>query len=113
MPIDRQARGGHHRYRTEDVDVLQSLACVPGLGVGMKEVRCDQTDRARGHASAIEPRDLLSLRRADHSRDRRPIPAPGRPAREAALGDARAGGDAVAEAEILQRVMGAYHRMQI
>ncbi|MGO9971970.1 MAG: MerR family transcriptional regulator [Solirubrobacteraceae bacterium] len=39
-PIDRDASSGHRRYRTEDVDVLQALACL--LGVGIEDMRTYQ-----------------------------------------------------------------------
>ena len=35
-PVDRDASSGHRRYRTEDLDVLQALACMRALGVGMR-----------------------------------------------------------------------------
>ncbi len=113
-PIDRDASSGHRRYRTEDVDVLQALACLRELGVGIEDMRTYQANRARGHAAAAEQRDLL-LRHAgrieaeitaqhtrlDYLREK------------AALWDARARGDATAETEAQQRVMEAYDRMEL
>jgi MerR family copper efflux transcriptional regulator len=113
-PIDRDASSGHRRYRTEDVDVLQALACLRELGVGIEDMRIYQANRARGHAAAAEQRDLL-LRHAarieaeiaaqhtrlDYLREK------------AALWDARDRGDVADEAEAQQRVINAYHRMEI
>jgi MerR family copper efflux transcriptional regulator len=113
-PIDRDASSGHRRYRTEDVDVLQALACLRELGVGIEDMRIYQANRARGHAAAGEQRDLL-LRHAarieaeiaaqhtrlDYLREK------------AALWDARDRGDVADEAEAQQRVINAYHRMEI
>ena len=58
-PIDRDASSGHRRYRSEDVDVLQALACLRELGVGIEDMRTYQANRARGHAAAAEQRDPL------------------------------------------------------
>jgi MerR family transcriptional regulator, copper efflux regulator len=38
-PIDRDASSGHRRYRDEDVDTLQALACLRAMGVGIEEMR--------------------------------------------------------------------------
>jgi MerR family transcriptional regulator, copper efflux regulator len=113
-PVSRDASSGHRRYRTEDLDVLQALACMRALGVGIEDMRAYQANRSRGHAAAAEQRDLL-LRHAerieaeiaaqhtrlDYLREK------------AALWDARARSDAAAEAEAQQRVMDAFDRMEM
>jgi len=58
-PVDRDARSGHRRYRDQDLDVLQALACMRALGVGIEDMRAYQTNRSRGNAAAAEQRDLL------------------------------------------------------
>src|SRR5579871_572034 len=58
-PIDRDTRSGHRRYRTEDIDVLQSLACMRAIGVSIEDMRTYQANRSRGRAAATEQRDLL------------------------------------------------------
>ena len=63
-PIDRDDRSGHRRYRGEDVDALQVLACLRAMGVGIEDMRTYQANRARGRAAAAEQRDLL-LRHAE------------------------------------------------
>jgi MerR family transcriptional regulator, copper efflux regulator len=63
-PIARDPRSGHRRYREEDVDALQALACLRSMGVGIEEMRTYQANRAFGHAKAGEQRDLL-LRHAE------------------------------------------------
>jgi MerR family copper efflux transcriptional regulator len=63
-PIARDPRSRHRRYREEDVDALQALACLRAMGVGIEEMRTYQANRALGHARAGEQRDLL-LRHAE------------------------------------------------
>lgn len=58
-PIARDARSGHRRYREEDVDVLQALACLRAMGVGIEDMRSYQANRAIGRSAAGEQRDLL------------------------------------------------------
>jgi MerR family transcriptional regulator, copper efflux regulator len=104
-PIARDASSRHRRYREEDLDTLQALACLRAMGVGIEDMRTYQGNRARGHAAADEQRDLL-LRHAarveteiatlrvhlDYLRSK------------AALWDARDRGDAAAEAQASRRV---------
>src|SRR5579862_9519000 len=63
-PIARDPKSGHRRFRAEDVDVLQSLACMRAIGVGIEDMRTYQANRSRGHSAAAEQRDLL-LRHAE------------------------------------------------
>jgi DNA-binding transcriptional MerR regulator len=117
-PVDRDARSGHRRYRDEDLDLLQALACLRALGMGIEDMRTYQANRARatqtlgGRAVAAEQRDLLlrhTMRieaeiaalhtRLDYLREK------------SALWDARAHGDAAAEATAQQRVHAALSRM--
>ena len=65
-PIARDESSGHRRYRTEDLDELQILACMRALGVGIEDMRAYQANRARGHSAAAEQRDLL-LRHAERN----------------------------------------------
>jgi MerR family transcriptional regulator, copper efflux regulator len=111
-PIARDESSGHRRYHDDDLDVLQALACMRALGVGIEDMRVYQANRALGHAAAAEQRDLL-LRHAqrieaeiaaqhtrlDYLREK------------AALWDARARGDATAEAAASQRVNRAVERL--
>jgi MerR family transcriptional regulator, copper efflux regulator len=111
-PIARDQSSGHRRYGDEDLDVLQALACMRALGVGIEDMRVYQANRARGHAAAAEQRDLL-LRHAerieaeiaaqhtrlDYLREK------------AALWDARARGDTEAEATAWQRANEAIERL--
>ena len=104
-PIDRDASSGHRRYRDEDVDTLQILACLRTMGVGIEDMRTYQANRALGRIAAGEQRDLL-LRHAervegeiaklhchlDYLRDK------------AAVWDARDRGDEIAEARAWERV---------
>src|SRR5579863_15506 len=104
-PIDRDASSGHRRYRDEDLDTLQALACLRAMGVRIEDMRIYQANRELGHAAAAEQRDLL-LRHA------RRIEAEIATLRvhleylrkKAALWDARDRGDAAAEAEASERV---------
>src|SRR3974390_1396327 len=63
-PIARDASSGHRRYRPEDLGVLQALACMRALGVGIEDMRTYQANRERGYDAAAEQRDLL-LRHAE------------------------------------------------
>jgi MerR family transcriptional regulator, copper efflux regulator len=114
-PVDRDARSGHRRYGDEDLDLLQTLSCLRALGMGIEDMRTYQANRRRrGRAVAAEQRDLL-LRHAermaaeiaalhtrlDYLREK------------SALWDARAHGDAVAEAAAQQRVHAALDRMDM
>jgi MerR family copper efflux transcriptional regulator len=114
-PVDRDLSSGHRRYRDEDVNDLQILACMRSLGVGIEEMRTYQANRRRGGREvAAEQRDML-LRHAD--RIQAEIVA--QHARleyvqlKAALWDARHRGDAEAETEIQEHVMAAYHRLEL
>jgi MerR family copper efflux transcriptional regulator len=114
-PVDRDARSGHRRYDDADLDLLQALACLRALGMGIEDMRTYQANRARsGPAVAAEQRDLLlrhSTRmaaeiaalhtRLDYLREK------------AALWDARAHGDTAAEATAQRRVHAALSRMDM
>jgi DNA-binding transcriptional MerR regulator len=63
-PIARDPKSGHRRYREEEVDALQALACLRAMGVGIEEMRTYQANRALGNLRAGEQRDLL-LRHAE------------------------------------------------
>jgi MerR family copper efflux transcriptional regulator len=113
-PIDRDASSGHRRYRDEDLDTVQILACLRGMGMGIEDMRTYQANRMRGRAAAAEQRDLL-LRHAerveaeietlrthlDYLREK------------AALWDARDRGDADAEAQAWQRIRVVVDRMEV
>ncbi len=104
-PIERDPNSRHRRYRDEDVDTLQALACLRAMGVGIEDMRTYQANRRLGHAAAGEQRDLL-LRHAER------IAAEIETLRihldylraKAALWDARARGDADAQTEAGLRV---------
>ena len=114
-PVDRDERSGHRRYGDQDLDVLQALACLRALGMGIEDMRTYQANRGRGgRAVAAEQRDLLQRHaermaaeiaalhtRLDYLREK------------SALWDARARGDAAAEAEAEQRVHTALGRMDM
>jgi MerR family transcriptional regulator, copper efflux regulator len=119
-PVDRDERSGHRRYRDEDLDVLQALACLRALGMGIEDMRTYQVNRGLagrdqgGQAVAAEQRDLLRRHaerieaeiavlhsRLDYLREK------------SALWDARARGDAAAEAAAQQRVRAALSRMDM
>jgi MerR family copper efflux transcriptional regulator len=113
-PVDRDASSGHRRYRDEDLDTLQALACLRAMGMGIEDMRTYQANRARGRAAAAEQRDLL-LRHAerveaeiatlhthlDYLREK------------AALWDARDRGDTDAEAQAWQRIRIVVERLEV
>jgi MerR family copper efflux transcriptional regulator len=104
-PIARDPSSGHRRYKEDDVDTLQALACLRAMGVGIEEMRVYQANRELGHARAGEQRDLL-LRHAER------VEAEIETLRvhldylraKAALWDARDRADTGAEAEANMRV---------
>src|ERR1700684_1330762 len=63
-PMERDPSSRHRRYREEDLDTLQALACLRAMGVGIEDMRTYQANRELGHAKAGEQRDLL-LRHAE------------------------------------------------
>ncbi|MDE3206189.1 MAG: MerR family transcriptional regulator [Acidobacteriota bacterium] len=65
-PIARSSQG-HRRYRDDDIDTLQALACLRAMGVGIEDMRTYQANRRVGHAKARDQRDLL-LRHAQRVR---------------------------------------------
>ena len=113
-PIARDASSGHRRYQDEDLDVLQALACMRALGVGIEDMRVYQANRSRGHEAAAEQRDLL-LRHAQ--RIEAEIAAQYTRLdylqAKAALWDARARADGAAEDEAKQQVNAAFSRLDM
>jgi DNA-binding transcriptional MerR regulator len=112
-PIARDASSGHRRYRDEDLDTLQALACLRAMGVGIEDMRSYESNRRLGHAAADEQRDLL-LRHAERiETEIATLRIHLEYLREkAALWDARGRSDAVAEAEASQRVQGMAPRLK-
>ena len=112
-PIARDSSSGHRRYREQDIDTLQALACLRAMGVGIEDMRTYQANRALGHTRAGEQRDLL-LRHAER------IEAEIETLRthldylraKAALWDARDRGDAIAESEAHLRVQSMLPRLE-
>jgi MerR family copper efflux transcriptional regulator len=112
-PVERDPSSGHRRYREEDVDSLQVLACLRAMGVGIEDMRTYQANRSRGHEAAGEQRDLL-LRHAERIEAQivtlhihlEYLQA------KAALWDARDRGDAAAQAEANLRVQDMYPRLE-
>jgi MerR family transcriptional regulator, copper efflux regulator len=112
-PVERDESSGHRRYREDDLDTLQALACLRAMGVGIEDMRTYQANRRRGREAAGEQRDLL-LRHAerievqiatlnvhlDYLRAK------------AALWDARDHCDQDAEAEANLRVQDMYPRLE-
>lgn len=104
-PVDRDAGSGHRRYRSEDVDNLQILACLRAMGMGIEDMRTYQANRARGRVAAAEQRDLLLRHAARVEAEIEKLGTHVEYLREkAAVWDARDRGDAVAEAEAWKRI---------
>ncbi len=83
-PVDRDARSGHRRYRDEDLDVLQALACLRALGMGIEDMRTYQANRGRGGrgGGGRAARPAATACRADGRGDRRAAHPARLPARE-------------------------------
>jgi hypothetical protein len=55
-PITRDAQSGHRRYRDEDLDTVQALACLRAMGVASAAIR-----NARRYIFTV--RDAFALRK--------------------------------------------------
>src|ERR1700678_882142 len=112
-PIARDPSSGHRRYREEEVDTLQVLACLRAMGVGIDEMRIYQANRKLGHAKAGEQRDLLlgHAQRVKVEIETLHIHLEYLRAK-AALWDARDRGDADAEAEANLQVQEVLPRLE-
>lgn len=112
-PIDRDERSGHRRYRTADLDTVEVLACLRAVGMGIDDMRAYLANRRIGRTRAGEQRDLL-LRHAE--RVQAEIAAQqarlGYLREKAVLWDARAKGDAVAEAASTERMVAVMERLE-
>ncbi len=112
-PVARDERSGHRRYREEDLDTLQALACLRAMGVSIEDMRTYQANRARGPEAAGEQRDLL-LRHAERVEAQIAMLRVHLEylQKKAALWDARDRRDAAAEAEANLRVRDMYPRLE-
>ncbi|HEX4257306.1 MAG TPA: MerR family transcriptional regulator [Streptosporangiaceae bacterium] len=112
-PVARDERSGHRRYRDEDLDTLQALACLRAMGVSIEDMRTYQANRARGPEAAGEQRDLL-LRHAERVEAQVAMLQVHLEylQKKAALWDARDRRDAEAEAEANLRVRDMYPRLE-
>jgi DNA-binding transcriptional MerR regulator len=112
-PIERDPSSRHRRYREQDLDTLQALACLRAMGVGIEDMRTYRANRSRGREAAGEQRDLL-LRHADR------VEAEIKTRRihlnylraKAALWDARDRADAGAEAQANSQVQEILPRLE-
>ena len=112
-PIARDRKSGHRRYRDEDVDTLQALACLRVMGVGIEDMRTYQANRELGHAAAAEQRDLLQRHGERIESEIATLRIHLEYLREkAALWDARDRGDVNAEAEAMRRVQCVIPRLE-
>src|SRR5271168_5055704 len=99
-PIARDPSSSHRRYREQDLDTLQVLACLRAMGVGIEEMRTYQANRELGHAKPVEA-EIKTLRmHLNYLRAK------------AALWDARSREDADAEAEANSQVQKVLPRLE-
>jgi MerR family copper efflux transcriptional regulator len=112
-PIARDPSSGHRRYREDDVDTLQALACLRAMGVGIADMRTYQANRKIGHTKAGEQRDLLlgHAERVEAEIETLGVHLEYLRAK-AALWDARDHGDADAEAEANLQVQKVLPRLE-
>jgi DNA-binding transcriptional MerR regulator len=112
-PIERDERSGHRRYGSADLDTVEVLACLRAVGMGIDDMRAYLANRRIGRSRAAEQRDLL-LRHAE--RVEAEIAAQqvrlGYLREKAVLWDARARGDAVAEAASAERMAAVMERLE-
>jgi DNA-binding transcriptional MerR regulator len=104
-PISRDESSGHRRYREQDLDNLQALACLRAMGVGIGDMRTYQANRALGHAAAGDQRDILlrHAARIEHEIETLQVHLKYLEAKSA-LWDARDRGDRADEAEATARL---------
>jgi MerR family transcriptional regulator, copper efflux regulator len=112
-PVARDPSSGHRRYREEELDALQALACLRTMGVGIEEMRIYQANRELGHAKAGEQRDLLLLHAERVKAEIETLGVHLDCLRaKAALWDARDGADTDAEAEANLKVQTVLPRLE-
>ncbi len=112
-PIARDPSSRHRRYREQDVDTLQALACLRAMGVGIEDMRTYQANRGRGHEAAGKQRDLL-LRHVERIEDEIETLRTHLDylCAKVALWDARDRGDQNAETEANRRVQNMIPRLE-
>ena len=112
-PIERDASSRHRRYREEDLDASQALACLRAMGVGVKDMRVYQANRELGQARAGEQRGLLRRHAERVEAEIETLHVHLEYLRaKAALWDARDRADAGAEAEANAQVQELLPRLQ-
>ena len=112
-PIARDPSSSHRRYREQDLDTLQVLACLRAMGVGIEEMRTYQANRELGHAKAGEQRDLLLQHAKRVEAEIKTLRMHLNYLRaKAALWDARSREDADAEAEANSQVQKVLPRLE-
>jgi MerR family copper efflux transcriptional regulator len=104
-PISRDESSRHRRYREQDLDSLQALACLRAMGVGIEDMRTYQANRALGSAAAGDQRNILLRHAARIESEIETLRIHlGYLEAKSALWDARDRGDAVDEAAASLRV---------
>ena len=58
-PVRRDPSSGHRRYREEDVTLLETLANLRAVGLGIEDMRAYLGRHAQGDAAAAEQRELF------------------------------------------------------
>lgn len=58
-PVRRDPSSGHRRYREEDVVLLETLANLRAVGLGIEDMRAYLGRHARGDRAATEQRELF------------------------------------------------------
>lgn len=64
MPIPRDGSSGHRRYPPETVGLVESLACLRGTGMSIRDIRRYLRLRERGAAAAAEQKALFAAQEA-------------------------------------------------
>lgn len=106
-PIARDPSSGYRRYAEADLDSAQVLACLRAMGVGIEDMRTYQQNRAVGGTeAAVAQRELLARHARRVEEQIATLQVHQAYLREkSALWDARAKGDAEAEASAKERVL--------
>ncbi len=63
-PIPRDNSSGHRRYPPETVGLIESLACMRGTGMSIRDIRLFLRLHERGASAAAEQKALFAAHRA-------------------------------------------------
>ena len=57
--VERDKSSGHRRYTVEEAEVIEAVACLRAVGLGLEEMKAYGQLRKRGDAAAVERGDMF------------------------------------------------------